>query len=312
LSTEAVIALTASAQPTETPTTTATETPTPTTTPTRTDTPTPTATSTPFILVDSGFVALRMGPGVEFPLVAQLGPEIPIAITGQTPDGVWYQVCCVNGAAVWVAAAHVQTHNSPEAVALVVGGTPPSPTPTLLPTPTGTPTFTPTATPFPFIRSIGPQFFTTENKFLIIWVKLHIGSVKVLANCPDPTRPEEIPAGRESPAMGYYLRVLFQDFDRPGTNGVQVSSEKFECSAPRGFGNRFEYNLKYEYVPPDPATLGIPAPTPTPSQEQLLGTGTWKVFVVDGAGNRLSDIVEFTTQPTNPNREVYIAWERIY
>ena len=32
--------------------------------------------------------------------------------------------------------------------------------------------------------------------------------------------------------------------------------------------------------------------------------------VVDGAGNQLSDAVTFTVAPSNPNREVYIAWIR--
>jgi len=43
----------------------------------------------------------------------------------------------------------------------------------------------------------------------------------------------------------------------------------------------------------------------------LIGTGTWRVWVIDGAGNQLSNVIEFTTQPTNTNREIYMAWERV-
>jgi type VI secretion system secreted protein VgrG len=123
--------------------------PTPTPTPFPTDTPTPGPTATPFIIVDSGFVALRTGPGVQYPQVAQLGPGIPIAIIGRNPQGDWYEVCCVNGASVWVAATHVRVVNATQEVALVVAQPPPTFTPTFTPTATPTVTFTPTATPFP-------------------------------------------------------------------------------------------------------------------------------------------------------------------
>lgn len=315
LSTEAVIALTETAQPTNSPIPTETATPTPTFTPTNTATPTPTTTATPFISVESGFVALRSGPGVEFPLVAQLGPDIPIAITGQNPEGTWYEICCVNATAVWVASTHVLVNNDPRAVALRVGGTPPTPTPTLPATPTGTPTPTFTATPYPFQRTFfepsrsafEPKFFPTNNEFVTIWVKLYIGTLRVPVNCD----PENTTPNREVPAAGYYIRVLFNNFERPPTNGVQASAPKFECSASPGFGNRFEYNLKYEYVPPDPRTLNIPAPTPTPARVTLIGDGTWTVYVIDGAGNQLSDPYTFTTQSGNIYREVYVAWERV-
>lgn len=294
------------------PTETATPTETPTATPTETPTPTPTLTPTPYVVVDNGYVALRSGPGVEFPLIWQLGPNIPIAIVGQSPDGNWYQLCCVSGSPVWVAATHVRVSNNPQNVALVAGSTPPTPTATLPPTPTGTPTFTPTPTPYPFQFSLAfngvkqPIFSPTENRFVTIWVKLHIGFMPFQAGC-DPNV-----ANKDAPAEGYYLKVLFQGFDRPSTNGLQASTARYDCSAPPGFGNRFEYNLKYEYRPPDPASLNIPAPTPTPNAEQLIGTGTWTVYVIDGAGNQISDQITFTTQPGNTYREVFMAWQRIY
>ena len=71
-------------------------------------------------------------------------------------------------------------------------------------------------------------------------------------------------------------------------------------------------NLKYEYTPPDPRSVDPVGPTtPTSTPLQLIGTGNWRVYVVDGAGNQLSDTVEFLTDPGNPNREVYIAWVRV-
>lgn len=289
------------------PTATETELPTPTITETETPSPTPSVTPTPFIIVESGLVALRSGPGVEFPLVAQLGPNIPIAITGQNPEGSWYQLCCVNGGVVWVAGSHVLVNNDPRAVALFAPGTPPSPTPTFPPTPTGTPTFTPTATPYPFVRSIGPQFFPTNNNFITIWVKLHVGTLRLFTGCD----PEGVTEAKEAPAEGYFLQVLFEGFERPSTSGTRASAGEFACSAAVGAGNRFEYNLKYEYQPPDPRSITVGPLTPTPHPAELIGTGEWTIYVMDGAGNQLSDEVTFTTQPGNNNREIYVGWERV-
>lgn len=265
----------------------------PTATPPPPPTPPP-PTPTPFIVVESGLVSLRSGPGVEYPLVAQLGPRIPIAIIGQNPEGTWYQLCCVNGNTVWVAAGHVVVHNDPSGAQLLVPEPPPPPTPT--PTFTETPTITPTptATPLPFDLALGPEFFLTNNEFLTIWVKLYIGT--------PPT---------EDPAEGYFLKVLFNGVERPGTNGVQMSANEFKFVNPpdqnknTGYKN-LRYNLKYEYMPPDPKSIGS-----SQTRAQLLGTGTWRVWVIDGAGNQLSSVVEFQTDPNNTYREVYIAWVRV-
>jgi hypothetical protein len=272
-----------------TPTFTPSITPTDTPVPTPTDTPGPTAT--PFIIVENGFAALRTGPGTAYPLIAQLGPEIAIAIIGRNTEGTWLEVCCVNGASVWVATSHVRVVNDLMGAPLVVAQPPPTPTPTFTPTPTGTVTPTPTATLFPFERAVGPEFYPTENQFLTIWVKLFVGTPPL-----------------EEPAAGYYLDVKFEGFSRPNTNTEQPSSGRFEYTAPPGAGNRYLYNLKYEYRPPDPKTLN---PSSTETRLTLLGTGTWSVYVKDGAGNQLSAPVTFTTAPSNPNREIYIAWIRM-
>ena len=165
----------------------------------------------------------------------------------------------------------------------------PPPTATLIPSPTPTETVTPTPTRYPFEKAIGPQFFPTDNQFLTIWGKLYVGV-----------------SPYEDPAPGYYLTVQFEGFVRPNSAGNIASTDTFEYSAPPGSGSRVLYNYKYEYRPPDPATVGGDA-TPL----QLLGTGTWTIYVSDGLGTQLSDAVTFTTAPSNPNREVYIGWVRV-
>ena len=267
---------------------------TPTETPTLvplipTDTPTPTITPTPFVLVESGLVALRTGPSIDYPLLAQLGPDIPVAIVGRSEDSAWLEICCVSGQTVWVVSTHVKVNNDISAVPVSVAAPPPVPTATPLPTETPTTTPTPTATLPPFDRAIGPQFFPTSNEYITIWAKIYIGV-----------------SPYEQPLENHFLTVKFEGFERPNALGQVPSKAVFEFSAPPGSGNRVQYNYKYEYRPPDPATINSDA-----TRLQLIGTGTWTVYVSDGGGNRLSDEVTFTTAPSNPNREIYIGWVRV-
>ncbi len=255
-----------------------------------TPTPTPVATSTPYVLVESGLVSLRTGPGLDYPQVAQLGTNIPIAITGTSEDGLWLQICCISGESLWVPTQHVIVYNDISQLQVAPAQPPPLPTASPTPTVTISPTPTPTATPLPFELAIGPQFFPTNNEYLTIWTKLFIG-----------TPPSEEPAPR------YFLTVLFEGFERPNSAENEPSTDTFEYSAPPGSGSRVLYNYKYEYRPPDPTTID-PSGNVTPLQ--LLGTGTWTVYVSDGAGNRLSEPVSFTTSPENPNREIYLGWVR--
>ena len=266
------------------------ETPTPTLAPpTATNTPVPTAT--PFITVNSGLISLRTGPGIDYPQITQLGPGIPVAITGTNPDGTWLQICCISGESLWIPTHDVVLHNDVSQVPQAPVQPPPPPTPTATETATVTPSPTLTATPFPFEKAIGPQYFPTSNEFLTIWAKLYVGTPPI-----------------EEPAPGYYLTVLFEGFERPNGADWDASTDTFEFSAPPGSGSRVEYNYKYEYHPSDPLAVD---PSGQLTALQLLGTGTWTVYVSDGAGNQLSEPVSFTTAPDNPNREIYIGWARV-
>lgn len=288
------IAETATAMPpTPTP---VTPLPTPTPIPTDTPTATPTTTPTPFVAVQSGLVNLRTGPGPDYPLVAQLGPGIPVAVVGQNPEGDWLQICCVNGDSVWVARSHVQVANDTSEVFLVVADLPPTVTPTGTPTPTPTITLTPTPTPYPFQVAIGPQYFITNNELFTIWAKIFRR---------DP--------GGDVPLPGYSLAVKFRNradnsaFEtRPNTKGEQPSTDFFEFNVPPGTasGNRVEYNYKFEYLPPNPKDSD---PNTTATRLSLMD-GYWQVYVVDPSGQQVSDAIEFNTLSGNNNREIYIAW----
>ncbi len=307
---------------TETPTATATETATDTATPTVT--PTPTNTATPFIISENAQVALLQGPSVEFPLVAILGENVPVPVTGKNPEGTWLQLCCVNGGQVWVAASNVRVLNDLTNVPLVVGGTPPPPTPTFTPTETATATPTATATKYPFELALGPQFTASANpgqaELLSIYAKLYVGLYTPVRSSGCDRPGDVLPANKEMPAEGYYLNVTFEGFERQPTNVVEASTggTYFSCSASGG-SNKYEFNYKYEYHVPDPRSESFkqqwyaehPANTALPQRCDLFGNGTWSVMVVDGAGRQLSNPVTFTTQGcSNPNYEIYIAWVR--
>ncbi|MFN8494241.1 MAG: hypothetical protein U0350_41970 [Caldilineaceae bacterium] len=278
-------------------TNTPTQTPSPTNTPLPTFTPLPTNTPTPFIEIESGAVDLRAGPGIEYPLVAQLGPHIPVPLIGRNQDGTWYQLCCVSGATVWVAALHVQLHHDPSAVAVVNVDAPPPATPTPPQTPTNTPTLTPTATTYPFLRFKGPELYPTNNEYITIWVKLIAGPV-----------PADFADEKQAPVPGYFLKVKFEGFERANRVGNQPSSDQFSASAPPGSGSRVLFNYKYEYLAPDPR---VGEPNSTRTRIDALGYGVWTIYVVDGAGNQLSDIATFQTQPNDNRREIFIAWMRV-
>lgn len=265
--------------------------PTSTPSPEPTATATPIPTATPYVTVGSGLITLRTGPGIDYPQVTQLGPGIPVALTGTNQDGTWLQVCCISGESLWIPTRDVIVNNDASQVPQAAVQPPPPPTATPTETITPTPSLTPTATPYPFEKAIGPQYFPTSNEYLTIWAKLFIGS-----------------APFEEPAEGYYLTVLFEGFERPNDAEFGGSRDVFEFSAPPGSGSRVEYNYKYEYHPPDPLALDPPSQL---SVLELLGTGTWTAYVSDGAGRQLSAPVNFTTAPDNPNREIYVGWARV-
>jgi hypothetical protein len=274
---------------TETPTATPTATPT-----IALPTSTPTITPTPFVLVINGLVSLRSGPGPDYPLVAQLGPNIPVAITGQNPEGTWYEICCVNGGPVWVAQAHVQTVNDASQAPLLLSNPAPSATPTGTATATPTITPTPTATPYGFQVIEGPIFFPSGNEMLTIWAKITAGNGSV-------------------PLPGYFVKVLWRNrtdgssFEsRPNTRGEAPSTDTFEFNVPPGpaSGNRVQFNYKFEFLPPDPKAED---PDSTLTRASLMD-GYWQIYVVDGAGTQLSNAIQFDTLAGNTNREIYVAW----
>lgn len=102
---------------TATPTPTISFTPTPSSTPTPTiiptDTPTPTTTTMPpgsitAIYNDQGRLNLRMGPGLNYPILARTEAGARFSVLGRTEDGGWLSAQTTEGTTVWFASTVVE------------------------------------------------------------------------------------------------------------------------------------------------------------------------------------------------------------
>ena len=89
---------------------------------------------------------------------------------------------------------------------------------------------------------------------------------------------------------GYPIPGWRMEVKREG-NVVAVSEPSnsfFEKNAPADFDYGELYNVKLE----------IPNP----------GVASWEFYLIDDSGVRRSPIIEFTTRPENPNREIWVAF----
>jgi hypothetical protein len=77
----------------------------PTATPSRSATPQPEAVATLATVarILQGPANLRVGPGTGFVVARVANEGETFEATGQTADGAWLRLCCVDGAPVWVA-----------------------------------------------------------------------------------------------------------------------------------------------------------------------------------------------------------------
>lgn len=265
------------AWPTLTPTDTpiATDTPTATATalvpPTDTPTSAPTAVPTPFVTVQGEIVNVRTGPGVNYPIAAQVRQGETYTALGTDQSGTWWKICCVNGSEVWIYGQLVSTGGSTDELAVVAAPPPPPP-----PAPTSTPLPTDTPQPYrPFDIGDGPHYFSSTNPWLTIWIKAFTGKPPIFL-----------------PVEGYRLRVFRNDQD---VSSSETTKGVFELSAPllpdepNAFGARRQYNLKYEYLP-------------------TAGDAEWRIYMTDGSGRQLSPEVTFRTEPDGLLREVYVGF----
>ncbi len=157
-------------------------TPTPTSTAIATSTPLPPAPTVPLAAqaeVIGDVLNVRSGPGEVYAVIGQARRGDAYDLVGRDASGAWWQICCVNGDAGWVASNLVRVSGASDAVA-VVDVAPPTPapatnTPTVTPTaPTTLPTFTPTLTPTPTL-TVTPCASTAGPTFDRVWQRSLMG-----------------------------------------------------------------------------------------------------------------------------------------
>ncbi|NJN84809.1 MAG: hypothetical protein HC802_22645, partial [Caldilineaceae bacterium] len=56
----------------------------------------------PRVVVNSPLVNVRSGPGIDFEIVAMVERGEEYAVIGKSGDSTWWNICCVEGASVWV------------------------------------------------------------------------------------------------------------------------------------------------------------------------------------------------------------------
>lgn len=102
---------TATAIPSPTATAARTSPPTATRPPTKTPRPSPTPTSAlPLAMVEAERLNVRVGPGLDFAVLAVALRGDRFTIEGRSGDGAWWRVCCLRGGQRgWLAADFVRT-----------------------------------------------------------------------------------------------------------------------------------------------------------------------------------------------------------
>jgi hypothetical protein len=277
-----VIIVTATPAPPPTPTPgppTGTPLPTPTPGP-PTPTPLPTATPLPPVLVEVVIddANVRRGPGLAYPVVAKLALGTEITVVGRNRAGDWWQVCCVDGADVWVADSVVKVNGPLWAVQEVANiPAPPPPPPTAPPTwtPFPTPTF---AWPYRIEGSVqeypfGQDFFQVKGVIYNGVVPSYGYKLRVRKRS---TGQEWLTAGSES--YWNWEVIEYPDDDKPVDSNV-------DCPNPRTGLRCVKGNVKWD-------SNGVAVPR---------GDDVWEVTVTDGAGVPVSAPVTINTSATKPN-----------
>lgn len=186
----------------------------------------PRAVPTPYAVVNVARLTGRRGPDASFARVGEVNQGAELTILGRTPDGNWWQVCCMANQPVWVAAEFVTAKGPLESVPMMTPA--PTPTPTSPPAPLPTATITPTPLP-PFDIARGPEFpFQRDTGIMTIYVKVYEG-----------------PSDNQKPLGGYVLNVRRDGVD-VSDNRQSFDDRDFDTTA-ASEGSR-EYNLKFEMI----------------------------------------------------------------
>jgi hypothetical protein len=237
-------------------------------------------------VINDELVNIRNAPSLTASEVVQMAVRgTEFTVVGRSADDEWWQLCCVDGAQVWVYESYVDTTGPVDALPVVdqAAAAPtatPEPPPPAPEQPTAPPTAPPTAaaptdtpqptdTPPPALpfNLAGQEQFPEENNLVRIFVYA---------------------TASEKPAPGLTLRVARDGAELPVT-GVTAAEAgmTWPVQNPR---QRFQ-NLKVEFP-------------------NVQFTGTWTVQLVDGSGAPAGPAATFTLAAGDTNREFYVRYDK--
>ena len=149
---------------------------------------------TPYAIVKSATINGRRGPAATFERIGQAKKGDELMIMGRTPDGAWWQVCCMANQPVWVSADLVEAKGPVDTTPVLT----PAPTPVPPPPPAPKPTATPAPTPMPpFDIARGPEFpIQRDSGTMTMLVQVYEG-----------------PFDNQHPLEGYQLKVFRDGVD---------------------------------------------------------------------------------------------------
>lgn len=206
-------------------------------------------------IVTSPIINVRTGPGTDYDLAGEAERGAELTILARDPAGEWFQVCCVNGQNVWVAAFLVETQGPVEGVAVAQNISAPPPTSTPAPIP-------PTNTPAPAQPTNTPAPSFAFTKFGDIAPRQNTNQVVSFFGALFNS------AGNGPMGGGYKMMV-----EGPAGQSLTPFGAVFENGNP-GLESEFIYNAKVEFMGATP--------------------GVYKAYVVDGGGNPVSEAFDFT------------------
>lgn len=244
-------------------------------------------------VVNTDLVNARTGPGTDFTIVTILGRGEEFKISGRDVTGKWWRVCCIEGEDAWIVTDFVDTDGAVDSVTLADENTPPSglnsqaaaPAPAqapVAPAPQApaaqSATAAPASTPAP--QAPPAEATTSGFEFNLVaqerFPETNVVRVFLYAY-----------AGNDG-LEGYSLRVSKDGVDLP------VSGESFGgrpgLTWPIADPRQRSQNFKVEFPGQSPA-------------------GVWEVQLTRGDA-AVGPSVQFSLESNDPNREMYVRYER--
>ena len=251
----------------------------------------PAATDTPLPapkLSVIGPANVRNGPGTTYGIVGAANPGESFDLVAKSPDGEWWQICCISGVEGWIFGQLAQVENAGDIqVAQNIAPPPAQPTPVPVPptaVPAAQPTAPPAAQPPPaesdpcvgiggdgckFKVRQGPNFGGSGGEIKLMLFFVH--------------------GGRNDEPQGSYFVVMEKDGNRlPISDGTR-SIAKDRRDGPLGPYN-YEYKLNISQIPGGNVA------------------GNYTMWVLDGNGERDSRNTSFTIP--EGQGEVWMIWDQ--